>query len=270
MTTITNAGIINSFVRTPQAGDDVFTSAFTGLTEIKGSIPFVPFVLTKGVIKMKKYILSTMAVMACFAFGAPIASADVTGDFKVVSGTYTDSGDKSGGDVTVSGNVNHGAVQSGKSVIVDVSFDYSFEYQITTITGTVNCVKTKKNGVIQVVGNGACTNANFAQDNAYWLDQTVKTTIKVTANGMKAVTAPTVMRDGRLNPKGKITGYDWNGIYSIVPVDSIVDPALVPTGATFVSGSVQITGVSYITYLIDKDGFFIIDTVVFKTLFPVL
>src|SRR5438132_13680591 len=33
MATITNTGIINSFGNTPQAGDDVFTAAMTGLTD---------------------------------------------------------------------------------------------------------------------------------------------------------------------------------------------------------------------------------------------
>ena len=37
MTTITNRAIINSFGNTPQAGDDLFTSVFTGLTEDSGT-----------------------------------------------------------------------------------------------------------------------------------------------------------------------------------------------------------------------------------------
>ena len=37
MTTITSRAIINSFGNTPQAGDDLFTSVFTGLTEDSGT-----------------------------------------------------------------------------------------------------------------------------------------------------------------------------------------------------------------------------------------
>ncbi|MBU5614100.1 hypothetical protein [Geomonas azotofigens] len=217
---------------------------------------------------MKKIFVAALAMLACLAGNVTGASADVTGDFKLASATYTNPGDATGGDVTLTGSVNNGAIQSGKSVVVDYSFDYSFEYQIVTETGTVVCAKKKHNGEIQIIGEGACTNKEFAEDKAFNIDTTVKTTQKLSASGMKAVKAPTVTKDGRLNPNGKITGYDWNAVYSIVPLDEIVDPALIPTGATLVSGSVKITGVSYSAYLVDPTGAQIADTLVSGTLFP--
>lgn len=218
---------------------------------------------------MKSGKVLVLGLVLCLAL-VGVVYADVTGDFKVLSATYTNAGDRTGGDVTVSGTVNNGAIQSGKQVVVDISFDYSFAFQIVTTTGTVECVKKKKNGEIQVIGEGACTNPDFAQDGAYTLDTTVTTRVIVTASGMKAITAPVVTDKGRLNPKGKITGYDWTGTYSIVPLDSIVDPALIPAGATLVSGSVEITAVSYTTYLIDATGAQIADTVTSGTLFTAL
>ncbi|QWV93860.1 hypothetical protein KP004_01305 [Geomonas oryzisoli] len=216
---------------------------------------------------MKKILVAALATLACLAGNVTGASADVTGDFKVVSATYTNHGDSTGGDVTISGSVNNGAIQSGKSVVVDYSFDYSFLYQIVTETGTVSCAKTKKDGTIQIIGEGACTNKEFAEDKAFNIDTTVKTTQKLSASGMKAVKAPTVTKDGRLNPNGRITGYDWSALYSIVPLDEIVDPALIPDGATLVPGSVSITSVKYSAYLIEPTGAQIPDTLVSGILF---
>ena len=216
---------------------------------------------------MKKSLMAVLALFtSCFLFSTT-ASADVTGDFKVLTATYTGPGDATGGDVTVAGSVNHGAVQSGKKVAVDVTFDYSFEYQILSSTGSVTCVKTKKNGQIQVIGEGACSNSS-EHDGAYNLNTTVTSRVVVPANGMKAVTTAVVTKDGRLNPKGKITGYDWNSVYSIVPVDSVVDPLLIPSGATLVSGSVRITGVEFSAYLVETDLSQIADTVTAGILFP--
>jgi hypothetical protein len=217
---------------------------------------------------MKKLFIAALAVLALFAVNVAGASADVTGDFKLVSATYTNPGNDTGGDVTLGGSVNNGAIQSGKSVVADVTYDYSFEYQIVTETGAVTCVKKKKNGQIQIIGEGACTDKEFAEDGAYEIDTTVKSTLKVPASGMKAIKAATVTKDGRLNPNGKITGYDWSATYSIVPLDEVVDPALIPAGATLVSGSVRITSVTYSVYLVDAVGSQILDTVISGALFP--
>jgi len=219
---------------------------------------------------MKKNVLlfGLMVGVVCFMAGVNLAQADVTGDFKVVSATYLNPGSAEGGDVAIAGSVNHGAIQSGKLVVVDVTYDYSFEFQIATTTGTVTCVKNKKNGEIQVIGQGACNNPEWASDGAYTLDTTVTTTVILPASGMKAIKAATVTKDGRLNPNGKITGYDWTGLVSIVPLDSIVDPGLIPAGATLVSGSVKITAVSWVAYLIDASGAQIADTVMWGDLFP--
>ena len=93
---------------------------------------------------MKKLMI--FAVMTALLITAGLAYADVTGDFKVASATYT--GDEFGGDVKVNGTVNHGAIQSGKSVVVNVSYTYSFEYTMTTeaiTTKTVYCPNEHSN-----------------------------------------------------------------------------------------------------------------------------
>ncbi|MDP2317982.1 MAG: hypothetical protein Q8O42_01395 [Acidobacteriota bacterium] len=87
--------------------------------------------------------------------------------------------------------------------------------------------------------------------------QTITTTFNGAA-GMTAITEPTIER-GRLNPKGKITGYNWASNMSIVPHASLVDPALIPAGYTVIS--VTINSVSYTAYLNDANGVQIADTV---------
>jgi len=187
-----------------------------------------------------------------------MAFADVTGDFKVLASTYTNSGNADGGDVTVSGTVNHGAVQSGKKVVVDVKYGYSFEYQTTsTETNTVTVPARCPNA-----SDHACRSNDGS---ANWRPSTTTYTTVVThtfdgASSMIAITAPTVT-NGRLNPKGKITGYNWTSTFSVLPSDSLVDPVLIPDGATVVSGSVQITDVSWRAYLVDSAGNEISDTV---------
>ena len=76
---------------------------------------------------------------------------------------------------------------------------------------------------------------------------------------MTAIVEPTIEK-GRLNPKGKITGYNWESKQSIVPNNSLVDSALVPPGYTVVK--VTINSISYTAYLADANGVVIPDTVV--------
>ncbi len=67
----------------------------------------------------------TAAVLS--GLGATMAMAEVTGDFKVTGSGFVN-------DVAaVSGTVNHGAIQSGKTVVVDVRYDYSFVAEKTEI-----------------------------------------------------------------------------------------------------------------------------------------
>lgn len=230
---------------------------------------------------MKKMILAAVAMVACFAVNAGVASADVTGDFKVTGYGYTN-------DVAnVSGTVNHGAIQSKKSVVVDVTYDYSFVAEKTvTIPGETiisrvfmpgKCTET----TYATADNGtrdACWDKNGnpkATNGAIWVGSyetstttTEPKTIKQTFNGtqgMTAITEPTIEK-GRLNPKGKITGYNWAAALSIVPNADLVDPALVPEGYSIVS--VTINDVSYTAYLMDANGLQIADTVMTGLIYP--
>ena len=201
---------------------------------------------------------------------APVSYAqDVTGDFKVTGVGYTS-------DVaTVSGTVNHGAIQSKKTVVVDVTYDYSFVAEKTVITpGETTTVTVFVPGkcVTDPIGNAnACFDKNGqpkATQGAIWTGTyetsqvtTAPTTVTTTFNGsqgMTAITVPTIER-GRLNPKGKITGYNWESKVSIVANADLVDPALVPAGYTVIS--VTINSISYTAYLNDATGVQIADTV---------
>jgi hypothetical protein len=200
---------------------------------------------------------------------------DVTGDFKVTGVGYAN-------DVaTVSGTVNHGAIQSRKNVVVDVTYDYSFVAEKTeTIPGETTTVTVFVPGkcVTDPAGNAnACFDKNGipkAVNGDIWtgtyetsIITTEPTTVTTTfsgSQGMTAITEPTIEK-GRLNPKGNITGYNWESKLSIVPNAAIVDPALVPAGYSVVS--VTINSVSYTAYLTDASGFPIADTVVGGVIF---
>lgn len=209
------------------------------------------------------------AVMVwCLVIGSAVAFADVTGDFKVTGSSYIND------DASVSGTVNNGAIQSKKTVNVDVTYDYSFVAEKTEIipgeTTTIQvfvpgkCVTGVPNteGCFDKDGNPKATNG------AIWTGtyetSTVTTapkTVTYTFNGSKgmtAITEPTIEK-GRLNPKGKITGYNWKSDLSIVPNADLVDPALIPAGYTVTS--VTINSISYSAYLTDATGLQIADTV---------
>ena len=213
----------------------------------------------------------SLLILLAIALTAPVGNAqDVTGDFKVTGVGYAN-------DVaTVSGTVNHGAIQSRKNVVVDVTYDYSFVAEKTeTIPGETTTVTVFVPGkcVTDPEGNrNACFDRDGkpkAVNGEIWTGTyetstitTEPTTVTTTfsgSQGMTAITEPTIEK-GRLNPKGKITGYNWESKLSIVPNAAIVDPALVPAGYSVVS--VTINSVSYTAYLTDASGFPIADTVV--------
>ncbi|UFS71244.1 hypothetical protein LPW11_03395 [Geomonas sp. RF6] len=227
---------------------------------------------------MRKRIFAAMALIAGCAV-ASTASADVTGDFKVTGYSYAN-------DVaSVSGTVNHGAIQSKKTVNVDVTYEYSFVAEKTeTIPGETTTVT--------IFTPGKCTTTTYATadnttKNACWDNngkpkaikgeiwtgsyETSTTTTEprtVTykfngSQGMTAITEPTIEK-GRLNPKGKITGYNWTGTESIVPNADLVDPALIPAGYTVVS--VTVNEITYKAYLTDSTGAEIADTVMTGTI----
>ncbi|PKN13309.1 MAG: hypothetical protein CVU69_03135 [Deltaproteobacteria bacterium HGW-Deltaproteobacteria-4] len=219
---------------------------------------------------MKKSILAAVAMVGCLA---TMAMADVTGDFKVTGYGYTN-------DVaTVSGTVNHGAIQSKKTVVVDVTYEYSFAAEKTeTIPGETTTVIVFVPGkcVTGVPNTEGCFDKNGdpkATNGAIWTGTyetstttTEPTTVTQTFNGtqgMTAITEPTIEK-GRLNPKGKITGYSWTNTLSIVPNADLVDPDLVPYGYSVVS--VTINSVSYSAYLKDAAGSPITDTVTTGTM----
>jgi hypothetical protein len=224
---------------------------------------------------IKRNIQACAAAALLAIAGAADAQAQVTGDFKVTSLGYVN-------DVaTVGGTVNHGAIQSGKSVVVDITYEYSFVAEKTeTLPGQTSTLQVFVPGRCVTLGAAASADAACyyqsgpyagrpkALGGAIWTGtyetQTVTTepqTITHTftgASGMTAIVTPTVEK-GRLNPKGKITGYNWVSNQSIVPTAELVDPALVPPGYTVVS--VTINSVSYTAYLIDARGEVIADTV---------
>jgi hypothetical protein len=213
---------------------------------------------------------SLLILLAVVFVGSAADAQDVTGDFKVTGVGYAN-------DVAiVSGTVNHGAIQSRKSVVVDVTYDYSFVAEKTeTIPGQTTTVTVFVPGkcVTDPVQNA---NACFHNDGtpkavngAIWTGTyetstvtTEPTTVTTTFNGsqgMTAITEPTIEK-GRLNPKGKITGYNWESKLSIVPNADLVNPALIPAGYSVVS--VTINSISYTAYLNDANGVQIADTVV--------
>lgn len=225
--------------------------------------------------KLGTLSIAAVAVAAVMILGATAASAQTTGDFKVTGLGYTN-------DVaTVSGTVNRGAIQSGKNVAVEISYEYSFVAEKTeTIAGQTTTVLLFVPGRCVTQGSAALADAACyyqtgssagqpkALNGAIWTGsyetQTVTTEAQTVtrvfsgANGMTAITEPTIEK-GRLNPKGKITGYNWSSSQSIVPNQSLVDAALVPQGYTVVS--VTINSVSFNAFLVDANGFQIADTV---------
>lgn len=221
-----------------------------------------------------RVLVAAMVAMCGMAVSATIASAQVTADFKVASVGYAN-------DIaSVGGTINRGGIQSGKSVVVDVTYTYSFVAEKTeTIPGTTTTVLVfvPARCILGVsLTDAACyhqSGVNAGQPKALggsiwessYQTQTVTTepqTVTHTMTGstsMTAITEPTIEK-GRLNPKGKITGYNWVSTQSIVPTPEIVDPALVPSGYTVVS--VTINTVEYTAYLLDANGIQIPDTVV--------
>lgn len=213
-------------------------------------------------------------VLMTMALTSNVYADGVTGDFKVVSATYLNSGDENGGDVTVAGTVNRGAIQSQKSVVVEMTYDIAYTYTMTsTETQTVSvpgvCTNSSYYNEVKInPATGAktypnktkCDNANH-EHSILWVGSTTTTTNTVTntfdeTSGMTAITEPTIVK-GRLNPKGKITGYNWSSVKSLVPTDIALP--LLPTGATLVDAA--ITNVGYTAYLKDVDGTQILDTV---------
>lgn len=225
---------------------------------------------------MKKSLLAVVGA-SMLALGTSMASADVTGDFKVTGVGYTND------TATVSGTVNHGAIQSRKSVVVDVTYDYSFAAEksetipgetttvtvfvpgkcITGIPNTEGCYE--KDGTTPKNPDRPLWTGTYDTSTVTTEPQTVTHTFSG-SQGMIAITEPTIEK-GRLNPKGKITGYNWSSALSIVPNADLVDPALVPAGYSVIS--VTINSVYYAAYLIDARDYEISDTYVTGTLYPV-
>lgn len=223
--------------------------------------------------RMGALVLGLVGCVAVFG----VAFADVTGDFKFTGSSYMN-------DVaTVSGTVNHGAIQSKKTVVVDITYDYSFVAEKTeTIPGETTIVTVFVPGkcVTGIPNTNGCYDKNGnpkATDGEIWTGHyetsTVTTepkTVTLTFNGsqgMTAITEPTIEK-GRLNPKGKITGYNWAGTLSIVPNADLVDPTLVPAGYSVVS--VTINSVSFTAYLNDATGVQIPDTVIAGDIYPLV
>jgi len=227
-----------------------------------------------------KSFVSTIAV-SVFALGLSVApaAAQVTGDFKVLNVSYLS-------DVTlVRGSMNHGAVQSGKDAQVEFSFTYSF---------TAEREDTIEGDTQYIFVPGKCVNAPLTDQSCYyqkdngghnkgdrigapsdgkWAGEwtsivtepkTVIVTINGAGSGLVAVYEPIVVK-GRINPKGKLTGYDWTATTGISASNDIVDPALVPEG--FVITSVTINQIDFKAYLVDKAGVVFADTIVTGTLF---
>lgn len=125
---------------------------------------------------------------------------------------------------------------------------------VTGIPNTEGCYD--KNGNPKAI-NGAIWTGTYETSTTTTEPQTITQTFSG-ASGMTAITEPTIEK-GRLNPKGKITGYNWASQFSIIPNADLVDPALIPEGYTVTS--VTINSVSYTAYLMDANGYQIADTV---------
>jgi hypothetical protein len=218
---------------------------------------------------MNRRGLVIIALVAIVFAASAVGAQDVTGDFKVTGFGYAND------TATVSGTVNHGAIQSKKTVVVNVTYDYSFVAEMTeTIPGETTTVVVFVPGkcVTGVPNTSGCFDKDGnpkATDGDIWTGtyetSTITTepqTVTYTFNGsqgMTAITEPTIEK-GRLNPKGKITGYNWSAALSIVPNADLVDPTLVPAGYSVVG--VTVNSVSYTAYLVDPYGVPFADTVV--------
>lgn len=204
--------------------------------------------------------------------------ADVTGDFTVLSGVYSGNPSEDGGDVIITGTVNHGAIQSKKTVAVEVTYDIAYTYTTTenqTVTVTIPGVCTDpeyyeysmiKSGKVIFPNKVKCDNAN-KESSILWRGSSELETKTITqtfssSNQMIAITEPTVVK-GRLNPKGKITGYNWSSEKSLVPW--AMANSLIPTGSVLVDA--VITNISYKAFLRDVDGFLIVDTLFEEKIF---
>lgn len=166
--------------------------------------------------------------------------------------------------------------------MVDVTYDYFFAAEKTeTIPGettTVTIFVPGKCVTDPVANRAACFDKDGkpkATGGAIWTGtyETSTTTTEPTTvttefngtQGMTAITEPTIEK-GRLNPKGKITGYNWLSTLSIVPNADLVDPGLVPEGYDIIS--VTINSISYTAYLKDAAGSQIADTVMSGIIYP--
>ncbi len=79
-------------------------------------------------------VLGLIGLVLSFTAIASPVFADVTGDFKVVSATYLNPGTADGGDAAVAGTVNHGAIRSGKQVVVEITYTVAYQYSTTETT----------------------------------------------------------------------------------------------------------------------------------------
>jgi len=215
--------------------------------------------------------------------GAAAFAQDVTGDFRVKATSYLS-------DVAlVAGSVNHGAIQSGKSAQVEFVYSYTFTAEKeVVIPGETSTVLIFVPGKCAAQSFNANSNANDSAcfytsgQNAgqkknplgpNWVgtteEQTVTTpdtvqvvTMSANGSGLTAIYEPIVVK-GRINPKGKLTGYDWSATTGISASPTIVDPSLVPEG--YVITSVMINDIQFTAYLVDRYGVVIPDTVVAGT-----
>ena len=199
---------------------------------------------------MKKTFLTVALMAASTAYA-------VTGDYKLNSLTYTNSGDQFGGDVRAAGTINRGLIQSGGQIVLETDYEYSFEYAIGSTDGSQAIIK------VCTPKKAAAKACDEVTEHTAGKDTTI---IAEGSGALKALTQATVV-NGRLNPKGKITGYDWDALASVVATDSLVNPALIPSGGTLVPNSVEITSVKASAYLIDGEGVIAADTLSSKALF---
>jgi hypothetical protein len=200
---------------------------------------------------MKKLVFALTALMS-------MSVAAVTGDYKLNSITYSNSGDQFGGDIRAAGTINRGAIQSGGQIVLETDYEYSFEYSIL--------VPGKDSVAIIKVCNPRIAAERACQEVTEHTKGKSTTVIAEGSGALKAITQATTV-NGRLNPKGKVTGFDWAALYSVASTDAVVDLSLIPAGGTLVPNSVEITKVGYSAYLIDGEGAVALDTFKTGTLF---
>lgn len=148
--------------------------------------------------------------------------------------------------------------------MVDVSYEYAFRYQIgeeVVTTKTVYCPHENSK-------DGACREQRRKGSDVERDIATTSTVLRTyTLSVMTEITEAAWDSEERFNPKGKMTGYDWQSRVSILPFTIIPEPNLIPEGGRFVEGSVWITGVFYSACLKDRDHLPIGHTAVSGALF---